>query len=127
MAMFQPSGLLTNEEFIELQGLLGFGWDGLVELQQSLESGLEVVALSTNVVVETDMLEAFASNAADVNVNLTKDLMSEATLSLITHVEMRSSQTLNDYLFTRNIKVSASFAALSSALGHPIFSVNIED
>jgi hypothetical protein len=125
--MFQPAGLLTNEEFIELQGLLGSGWDGLVLLQSSLESGLEVVALSTNAVVETDMLDAFASNAADVNVNLTKDLMAEATLSLINHVETRSAQSLNDYLFTRGIKVTASFAALSSALGFPIFSVNIQD
>ena len=126
MAMAQPPGLLTNEEFLTLQGLLGSGYDGLVRVQQSLDSGVEVVAFSTNVVVETDMLFAFTSNAALANATISVDLMSQSTLSLINHVRNRSGQTLNDYLFVRDLKVTPSFSALSSGLGHPIFPVNVE-
>lgn len=126
MPMYQPPGLLTNERFLALQGLLGSGYDGLVQLQHSLDSGLETVALSTNPVVERDMLYGFESNANEVNVSVTINLMSEATLSLIDHVRERSAQTLNDYLFSRGIKVTQSFAELSSGLGHPVFSVNVQ-
>jgi hypothetical protein len=125
MVMQQPPGLLDDEEFLSLQGVLGSGYDGLTRLQGSLDSGLEIVAFSTNVIVETDMLYAFEQNAELVNTTVSVDLMAQATLALIGHVENRSGQTLNDYLWTRALKVTPSFAELSSGLGHPVYSVNI--
>lgn len=124
--MYQPAGLLTDQEFMLLQGLLGSGYDGLVRCQESLESGLQVVAYSTNVTVELDMLYAFEANANDVNTVLAKDLMSRATLSLLRHVENRGGQEINDYLYARAMKVTRRFAELSSGLGYAIASENIE-
>jgi len=124
--MEESPGLLTIQEFMLLQGLLGSGYYGLELLQGSLESGLEVVAFSRNVTVERDMLYQFNENANNVNALATVDLMSLATRSLIDHVQNRSGQTLNDYLFVRGIKVTRYFAMLTSGLGYPIYPVNIE-
>lgn len=124
--MYQPSGLLTDQEFMLLQGLLGSGYDGLVRCQESLESGLLVVTYSMNVTVELDMLYAFDANANDVNTVLAKDLMSRATLSLLRHVETRGGQEINDYLYARQMKVTRRFAELSSGLGYTIDAENIE-
>jgi len=124
--MFQPSGLLTDQEFLLLQGLLGSGYDGLVRLQESLESGLTVVTYSTNVTVELDLLYAFEANANAVEAGLTIDMMSRATIALLRHVENRGGQEINDYLFSRQMKVTRRFAELSSGLGYTIAPENIE-
>ena len=124
--MFQPAGLLTDQEFLLLQGLLGSGYDGLVRMQSSLESGLTVVAYSTNPTVEVDLLYAFDANANEAATGLTKDLMARATLALLRHVENRGGQEINDYLYARQMKVTRRFAELSSGLGYVIARDNIE-
>jgi hypothetical protein len=126
MAMYQPPGLISNERFLAVQGLLGSGYDGLVQVQHSLDSGLEAVALSTNQVVERDLLYDFDANATELNVRATRDWMAQSTLSLINHVQTRSAQTLNDYLFTRGMQVTQSFAELCSGLGHPVININVQ-
>jgi hypothetical protein len=124
--MYQPSGLLTDREFMLLQGFLGSGYDGLTRLQRSIESGLEVVVFSENVTVESDMLYQFESNWNNVNTVVTKDIMAEATLALLMHVNNRSGQDINEYLYSRSLRVGRSFAELSSGLGYSIYPINIQ-
>lgn len=118
--------ILSDEEFIQHQALLGSGFSSLRTVQSVVESGLALVVASTDVLVELDMLAEYAFNATRVEADVTASLLRQATVALETHITERSGQTFNDFLFTNGLKVNQDFADLSNAVGVPIVPENIE-
>lgn len=119
-------GLISDEDFLQHQAFLGSGYAGLVQIRDVVESGLTLVVASTDPDVEVIMLDPYVRNLDFVNPDATAGLLRTAKESLDRHVTNLSGQSLNDYLFTRGLKVNRDFADLSEALGVPIDEQNIE-
>lgn len=117
--------LMPDSEFLAHQAFLGYGYAGLVRVQESIQSGLNLVVDSTDIDVELDMLTFYSRNLANVNVAATVSLLRLATETLQRHVTSRTGQTFNDYLFYRGLKVSQEFADLSGLLGTSISPGNV--
>jgi hypothetical protein len=117
--------LISDEDFLQLQSLLGRGYDGLAQAYTSVESGLAVVVASTDIDVAVDMVGPFSQNLTTTDVRGTSGLLRVATESLERHVQNKTGQTFNDYLFTRGLQVTPSFALLSGYLGVPISPLNV--
>lgn len=118
--------LMPDSEFLAHQAFLGYGYAGLVRVQESIQSGLNLVVDSSDIDVELDALTFYNRNLANVNVSSTVSLLRLATEALQRHVTTRSGQTFNDYLFFRGLKVTQDFADLSDLLGAPISPTNVE-
>lgn len=117
--------LMPDSEFLAHQAFLGYGYAGLVQVQENIQSGLNLVVDSTDVDVARDALTFYSRNLTNVNVAATVSLMRLATEALQRHVTSRTGQTFNDYLFFRGLKVTRDFADLSGLLGVPISPINI--
>lgn len=118
--------LLSDEEFLQHQTLLGEAFDGLITARDRVQSGLTLVVASTDRQVEIDMLDAYRINLEGLEPEATSNLLAGATRALEAHIVEVSGQTFNDYLFTKGLKVSQSFADLSDILGVTIEPGNIE-
>jgi len=118
--------LISDADFLTQQGYLGSGYAGLYQSYSSIESGLVVVVASQDVDVEVDMLGAYSRNLVTVNTQATSGLLREAYDALVEHVETHSGQPFNDYLYSRSLKVTQSFATLSDNLGLEIAPENIQ-
>lgn len=119
-------GILSDQELLEHQGLLGSGYYYLVQVERVVQSGLHLVVLSTDVEVELALLRPYNNTLDKVNPLSTANLLREAVEALERHITDRSGQSFNDYLFTRSLKVTQYFADLSGVLGLPINEGNIE-
>lgn len=118
--------MLTCDEFLVHQGLLGSGYSYLVGLETVVQSGFDLIVASTNAEIELAMLGPYQRTLLGVAPNRTSGLLRDATLALERHISAKSGQSLNDYLFTRDLKVTTSFADLASNLGIQIDVINIE-
>jgi hypothetical protein len=118
--------MLSDLEFLGHQGLLGSGYALLVAVEPLVQSGFQLVVLSSDIETELAMLGGYDRNLPKVAPARTANLLRDATEALERHVTDSSGQTLNDYLFTRGLKVSQDFADLSGALGQAINPLNIE-
>lgn len=117
--------LIPDDDFLRLQSILGRGYDGLALVATSVESGLALVVASTDVDVAVDMVGPFAQEITVTDVRATVGLLRLATEALERHVQNKTGQTFNDYLFTRGLQVTPSFALLSGYLGVPINPLNV--
>lgn len=120
-------GLISNQNFLRHQAFLGSGYAALVECESLLLSGIELIVSETDVDVEVDMLQGYSINYQIVDPNATSSLLRQATNALQDHIQNRSGQEFNDYLFLRGLKVSRDFADLSGNLGTPVQEQNIQD
>jgi hypothetical protein len=118
--------MLSTSEFMDQQYVLGNSYAGLVQVQEMMESGLTLVAVSDDVEATIDLTEPYAANAVEVEAGAQAGRLSVATLALIRHIETRTGQSLNNWLYTNGLKVTQSFADLSDALGVTINALNIE-
>lgn len=121
-----PSGIITDDEFLRIQGYLGSGYQNLVLCQVWTQSGLNVVVASQSIDVEVDMLQPFAGNVQTLEPSLTANMLRDSTLALEDHIQRKSGQTFNDWLKTNGLKVTEAFSELSGYLGRPIESGNIQ-
>lgn len=120
-------GLISNQNFLKHQGYLGSGYAAFVQANSLLLSGIELIVSETDVDVETEMLDGYTLNYQNTDPAATSSLLRLATQALQEHVQNRSGQEFNDYLFLRNLKVSRDFADLSGHLGVPVQEENIQD
>lgn len=118
-------GILSDAELLQQQDLLGQSYAHLVQVERLVQSGLHLIVLSTDADVEVVLLEPYAKNLEIVNPTRTANLLRLATVALERHIEDRTGQTFNDYLFTHGLQVSQDFADLSAILGTTINPVNI--
>jgi len=119
--------VMTDQEFLLQQAFLGSGFQALQQLNTYVQSGLNLVVASMDVDVEVDLIDPYALNYNNVNTSWTgPNLLTVATDALEKHISQRTGQTFNDYLYTRSLKVSPQFAALSALVGYPINEGNIE-
>jgi hypothetical protein len=118
-------GILSDAELLEHQALLGSGYAHLVQVEALVYSGLHLVVLSTDVQVELDLLGPYNRTYNTVNPAKTAGLLREATVALEQHIESRSGQTFNDYLYVRGLKVGRDFASLSAIVAETINPLNI--
>ena len=121
-----PSGIITNDEFLRIQGYLGSGYQNLVLCQVWTQSGLNVVVASRSIDVEVDMLQPFAGNVQTLEPSFTATMLRSSTIALEDHIQRKSGQTFNDWLKTNGLKVTQEFADLSGYLGTSIDPANIE-
>jgi len=117
--------LISDSDFLRLQRYLGVGYDGLSQAEASLESGFAVIVASTDVDVEVDMLGPYNQNVVAMDTMATSGYMRVAWAALQQHVNNKSGQNFNDYLWTRAMKVTPSFALLSGYLGVPVDPRNV--
>ena len=117
--------MLTCDEFMQHQALLGSGYHFLVELEAVVGSGLNLVVLSTVIGVEVDLIGPYNVNLATVDTTRTTSLLQAATVALEAHITARSGESLNDWLATRSLRVSQDFADLSATLGTIIAAGNV--
>lgn len=119
-------GIISRADFDRQQAYLGSGYYALVECQNVMQSGLNLVVASTDIQVELDMLSPYSLNAENVNVDQTSALFRQAMTALQRHITDGSGQTFNDYLYVNGWKVGSGFAFLSGLLGYGISPENIE-
>ena len=119
------AGILTDAELLQQQALLGQGYANLVGVESLIYSGLHLIVLSTDDIVETNLISAYNSNLETVDHVGTAGLMRQATEALERHIENNSGMSFNDYLAVHSLKVSQDFADLSEILGHPIDPANV--
>ena len=115
-------GILTDLQLLQEQELLGEAYSSLVSVEGYVQSGLQIIVLSTDDDVEVSLLQPFAQNLITVDHNKTSVILRQATQALEQHIVDRSGQTFDDYLSTHALKVSQDFAALSASLGLSIIS-----
>jgi hypothetical protein len=118
--------MLSAAEIVQHQALLGEAYYRLTEISDLVESGLTLVAASDDVGVSLDLVQPFALNYDGVDTGRTANLLRDAALALQGHIERRSGQSMNDYLYSQGIKVTQNFADLCQHLGVTISVVNIE-
>jgi hypothetical protein len=119
--------VMSNQEFLLQQGFLGSGFQALRQLNIYVQSGLNLVVFSQDVDVETDLITPYAENYNNTNTDWTgPNLLTLATVALERHISQRTGQTLNDYLYTRGLKVSPQFAELSALVGYVVDASNIQ-
>lgn len=118
-------GLMSDDAFLLHQAFLGSGYSGLVQAQNYLQSGLELVVADTDPDVEAGLIQPFSINLTAMEVDVTAGLLRLATEALQRHITDRSGQNFNDYLYVRGLKVTQEFADLSEKLGVPIEPVNV--
>lgn len=118
--------LISDADFLAQQGYLGSGYIGLYQAQTMVDSGLALVVASADVDVEVDMIGGYTRNLNTVDSQATSGLLREAHDALVNHVTNHTGQTFNDYLYSRNLKVSQAFATLSENLGLEIAPENIQ-
>lgn len=117
---------ISCDEFLVHQGLLGSGYSYLIQVESFVQSGFDLIVASRNTEVELANLLPYQRSLTAVDPRRTSSLLRDATLALERHISDKSGQSLDDYLFTRGLKVTRSFAELSSRLGVPINALNIE-
>lgn len=117
--------IVSNAEFLLHQGYLGSGYASLVQIQNVLQSGVNLVVASHDAQVELDLLSPYVANAESMDVTASASLLRQATVALERHITDGTGQTFNDYLFTNGLKVGRDFASLSGLLGVTINPVNI--
>lgn len=118
-------GILSDEEFLAHQYLLGDAYAGLVQARDRVQSGLALVVASGDPQVEVDLIDAYSTNLDTLEPEATSNLLASSTRALEAHIVDVSGQTFNDYLFTNGLKVTRDFADLSGYLGVPIDDTNI--
>jgi hypothetical protein len=118
--------MLSTTDFLTQQSTLGEAYAGLVQVQDQMESALTELALVTDVEATIDLTTPYSQNLDAVQVSSQVGRLQTATLALIGHVQNRSGQSINDWLFTNNLKVTQNFADLCGALGTTINALNIE-
>ena len=117
---------LSCDEFMTHQGLLGSGYSYLVRLNATVQSGFNLIVASTNAEVELGLLLPYSRSLSITEAERTSNLLRDATLALESHISSKSGQSMNDYLYTRGLKVTRSFADLAANLGTPINALNVE-
>jgi hypothetical protein len=123
--MAAVAGILTDVELLQQQALLGEGYADLVDVENLIYSGLHLIVLATDDIVETNLLGAYNANLKTVYHVGTASLIRGATEALERHIENNSGMSFDDYLTFRSLKVTPDFAALSAIFGHPISPSNI--
>ncbi len=118
-------GILSDEELLQQQALLGSGYAYLIQVETLVYSGLHLIVLSSDPEVEVALLQPYAANLEEVDPNKTANLLRRATEALERHITDTSGLTFDDYLFTHGLKVSQDFASLSAALGRTISPLNV--
>jgi hypothetical protein len=118
--------MLSTSEFLSQQFVLGESYAGYVQVQEMMESGLTLVASSDDVEASIDLTEPYSSNLDEVGATTQAGRLATATLALIRHIETRTGQSFNNWLYTNGLKVTRSFADLSEALGVTVNALNIE-
>jgi hypothetical protein len=120
-------GLISDTDFLRQQAYLGSGFASLENVHSYVQSGLVLVVDSVDVDVEIDMIGGYTEDFNSTEeINTASSLLRKATVALQRHVETRSGQTFNDYLYLRGLKVSTKFAELSAIVGQEINPVNIQ-
>ena len=117
--------LISDTDFLRMQALLGQGYDGLALAEVTLQSGFSIVVASADVDVELDLLYPFEQNMDAMVTQSSSNYLRVATLALEQHTQNETGQNFNDYLYTRSLKVTPSFALLSGYLGVTINPLNI--
>lgn len=120
----QPN-MLTCDEFLVHQGLLGSGYAYLVGLEAIVQSGFDLIIASTDTEVEVALLNPYQRTLLNVAPEKTAGLLRNAVVALEAHIVNRSGQSMNDYLSLRGLKVTPEFASLSSIVGSAIDSGNV--
>lgn len=120
-------GIITNNEFLYQQNLLGSGFAMLVELEGLVASGLMGVVDSQDAEVEVALLQPYSFNLDDVYRSRTAVWLQKATVALERHITDRSGMDLNDWLYLNNLKVCQDFASLSSIVATAIDESNVEE
>lgn len=118
--------MLSTTEFLDQQEVLGNAYAGLVTVETMLESGLTMVAAVDDVPATLDLIEPYSSTFQEQMAATQAGRLRTATLALIGHVETRTGQPINGWLYTNGLKVSQNFASLSGVLGVEINVLNIE-
>lgn len=118
--------MLSTDQFMQQQALLGSGYAGLFQVETFLESGLTLIAALDDVVATVDLTEPYATNLDSMSVTRSAGNLRLAAQALQTHIEHTSGLLLNEYLYSNGLKVTQEYAALSQILGVTINVLNIE-
>lgn len=119
-------GSLTCDEFMAQQETLGSSYDHLVELESEFQIVFDAIVASSNVEVELALLKPYEKVLLALAPERTASLLRDAVIALEKHIETKSSQSINDWLYTRELKVTQSFATLSALVATTINEDNIE-
>jgi hypothetical protein len=111
---------------MEQQEALGLAYDALVQLEVQVQVIFDAIVASDNVEVTLALVKVYEKALLAVAPERTASLLRESVVALEKHISSKSGQSINDWLYTRELKVTQSFAALSSIVSETIQSENIE-